>query len=75
MHTTGSKSCACVADNEELSSGQKVGRLQPFDITHRKKDGSSMTTEATKIMEKLKDKRAEYEVIASSDSSVNLDDT
>ncbi|MFQ6641656.1 hypothetical protein Gotur_015101 [Gossypium turneri] len=74
MHTTGSKSCACVADNEELSSGQKVGRLQPFDITHRKKDGSSMTTEATKIM-KLKDKRAEYEVIASSDSSVNLDDT
>ncbi|MFQ6641659.1 hypothetical protein Gotur_015101 [Gossypium turneri] len=41
MHTTGSKSCACVADNEE----------------------------------KLKDKRAEYEVIASSDSSVNLDDT
>ncbi|MFQ6641661.1 hypothetical protein Gotur_015101 [Gossypium turneri] len=34
-----------------------------------------MTTEATKIMEKLKDKRAEYEVIASSDSSVNLDDT
>ncbi|MFQ6668065.1 hypothetical protein Gotur_033862 [Gossypium turneri] len=33
-----------------------------------------MTTEATEIMEKLKDKRAEYEAIASSDSSVNLDD-
>ncbi|MFQ6668747.1 hypothetical protein Gotur_034282 [Gossypium turneri] len=33
-----------------------------------------MTTEAAEIMEKLKDKRAEYEVIASSDSSVNLDD-
>ncbi|MFQ6668746.1 hypothetical protein Gotur_034282 [Gossypium turneri] len=32
-----------------------------------------MTTEAAEIM-KLKDKRAEYEVIASSDSSVNLDD-
>ncbi|MFQ6636821.1 hypothetical protein Gotur_013061 [Gossypium turneri] len=33
-----------------------------------------MTTEAIEIMEKLKDKRAEYEVIASSDSSANLDD-
>ncbi|MFQ6652516.1 hypothetical protein Gotur_024337, partial [Gossypium turneri] len=33
-----------------------------------------MTTEAVEIMEKLKDKRAEYEAIASSDSSVNLDD-
>ncbi|MFQ6660387.1 hypothetical protein Gotur_028935 [Gossypium turneri] len=33
-----------------------------------------MTTEAVEIMEKLKDKRAEYEAIASSDSSINLDD-
>ncbi|MFQ6671399.1 hypothetical protein Gotur_035955 [Gossypium turneri] len=33
-----------------------------------------MTTEVAEIMEKLKDKRAEYEAIASSDSSVNLDD-
>ncbi|KHG18761.1 ATP-dependent protease ATPase subunit HslU [Gossypium arboreum] len=40
MHTTGSKSFACVVDDEE----------------------------------KLKDKRAEYEAMASSDSSVNLDD-
>ncbi|MFQ6629594.1 hypothetical protein Gotur_008339, partial [Gossypium turneri] len=39
MHTAGSKSFACVADDEE----------------------------------KLKDKRAEYEAITSSDSSVNLD--
>ncbi|KHG18187.1 hypothetical protein F383_06563 [Gossypium arboreum] len=59
---------------EELSSGQKVGRLQLFDITHKKKDGSPMTSEAGEIMEKLKDKKAEYEVVASSDSSVNLDD-
>ncbi|MFQ6648476.1 hypothetical protein Gotur_021434, partial [Gossypium turneri] len=44
-----------------------------FDITHRKKDRFSMTTEAAEIIEKLKDKRAEYEAIASSDSSVNLD--
>ncbi|MFQ6666626.1 hypothetical protein Gotur_032908 [Gossypium turneri] len=73
-HTAGSKSFACVADDEELSSGQKVERLQLFDITHRKKDGSPMTTEIEEIMEKLKDKRAEYEAIASSDSFVNLDD-
>ncbi|MFQ6648450.1 hypothetical protein Gotur_021698 [Gossypium turneri] len=74
MHTVGSKSFACVFDDEELSFGQKVGHLQLFDIKHRKKYESPMTTEATKIMEKLKDKRAEYEAIASSDSSVNLDD-
>ncbi|KHG12631.1 Adenylosuccinate synthetase 1, chloroplastic [Gossypium arboreum] len=71
-HVAGLKSFACVADDEELSFGQKVGRLQLFDITYRKKDGSLMTTEAAEIM-KLKDKRAEYEVIVSSDSSVNLD--
>ncbi|MFQ6659518.1 hypothetical protein Gotur_028390 [Gossypium turneri] len=59
---------------EELSSSQKVGHLQLFDITHRKKDESPMTTEAAEILERLKDKRAEYEAIASSDSSVNLDD-
>ncbi|PPS13869.1 hypothetical protein GOBAR_AA06699 [Gossypium barbadense] len=59
---------------EELSSGKKVGRFQLFDITHRKKDGSHMTIKAAEIMEKLKDKMAEYEAIASSDSSVNLDD-
>ncbi|PPS05045.1 hypothetical protein GOBAR_AA15625 [Gossypium barbadense] len=74
MHTARSKSFAYVADDEELSSGKKVGRLQLFDITHKKKDGSPLTTEATEIMEKLKDKRAEYEAIASSDSFVNLDD-
>ncbi|KAG8472174.1 hypothetical protein CXB51_036964 [Gossypium anomalum] len=73
-HTTGSKSFACVAEAEELSSGQKVGCLQLFDITHRKKDGYPMTSEAAEIMEKLKDKKAEYEAIASSDSSVNLYD-
>ncbi|KHG08458.1 GMP synthase [glutamine-hydrolyzing] subunit A [Gossypium arboreum] len=73
-HTAGSKSVACVADDEELSSGQKVGHLQLFDITYRKKDGSPMTIEAAEIMEKLKDKRTEYELISSSDSFVNLDD-
>ncbi|MFQ6635632.1 hypothetical protein Gotur_012215 [Gossypium turneri] len=73
-HTAGSKSFACVAEAEELLSGQKVGRLQLFNITHRKKDGSLMTPEAAEIMEKLKDKKAEYEAIASSDSSVHIDD-
>ncbi|KAK5836204.1 hypothetical protein PVK06_012059 [Gossypium arboreum] len=74
MHTTRLKSFGCVAEDEELLFGQKVGRLQLFDITHRKKDGSPITTEVAEIMEKLKDKRVEYEAIASSDSSVNLDD-
>ncbi|MFQ6670620.1 hypothetical protein Gotur_035459 [Gossypium turneri] len=73
-HTAGSKSFACVAEAVELPSGKKVGRLQLFQITHRKKDGSPMTPEAAKILEKLKDKKAEYEAIASSDSSVHLDD-
>ncbi|KHG26056.1 Guanine nucleotide-binding protein subunit beta-like protein C [Gossypium arboreum] len=73
-HTAGSKSFACVAEAEELSSGQKVGCLQVFDITHRKKDGSLMTSEVGEIMEKLKDKNVEYEAIASSDSSINLED-
>ncbi|PPS03699.1 hypothetical protein GOBAR_AA16965 [Gossypium barbadense] len=42
---------------EEVKSGQKVGRLQLFEITHRKKDGSPMTSEAGEIMEKLKEKK------------------
>ncbi|MFQ6649770.1 hypothetical protein Gotur_022325, partial [Gossypium turneri] len=33
-----------------------------------------MTPEAAEIMDKLKDKKAEYEAIASSDSSVHIDD-
>ncbi|KAK5811304.1 hypothetical protein PVK06_026633 [Gossypium arboreum] len=70
-HTAGSKSFACVAQAE---SGQKVGRLQLFDIMHRKKDGTPMSSEAVEIMEKLKDKKAEYEATASTDSSVNFED-
>ncbi|PPR94065.1 hypothetical protein GOBAR_AA26608 [Gossypium barbadense] len=59
---------------EERSSGQKVRRLQLFEITYKKKDGSAMTLEAGEIMETLKDKKTEYETIASSDSSVHLED-
>ncbi|PPS19338.1 hypothetical protein GOBAR_AA01232 [Gossypium barbadense] len=72
-HMAGSKSFASVAEAEEVSLGQKVGRLQLFEITHRKKDGSPMTSEAREIMEKLKEKNEEYEAIASTDSSVNLE--
>ncbi|MFQ6641535.1 hypothetical protein Gotur_016230 [Gossypium turneri] len=61
-HTTGSKSFACLAEAEL------------FDITHRKKDGSPMTSEVAEIMEKLKEKNAEYKTIALSDSSFNVDD-
>ncbi|PPR91733.1 hypothetical protein GOBAR_AA28954 [Gossypium barbadense] len=72
-HTTRSKSFASVDEAEEVSSGQKVGRLRLFEITHRKKDGSPMTSEAGEIIEKLKKKKAEYEMIASTDSYVNLE--
>ncbi|PPR98674.1 hypothetical protein GOBAR_AA21993 [Gossypium barbadense] len=58
---------------EEISPGQKVVRLQLFEITHKKKDGSPMTSETGEIMEKLKEKKAEYEAMASTDSSVNLE--
>ncbi|PPS04388.1 hypothetical protein GOBAR_AA16277 [Gossypium barbadense] len=67
------RSFASVAEAEEVKSGQKIGRLQLFEITHRKKDGSPMTSETGEIMEKLKEKKVEYEVIASTDSSVNLE--
>ncbi|PPR93386.1 hypothetical protein GOBAR_AA27284 [Gossypium barbadense] len=60
-------------EDAEVKSVQKVGRLQLFEITHRKKDGSPMTSEAGEIMEKLKEKKAEYEAIASTDNSVNLE--
>ncbi|XP_052482017.1 uncharacterized protein LOC105783240 isoform X2 [Gossypium raimondii] len=59
---------------DELSSGQKVRCLQLFEITHKKKYGSPITPEAVEILEKLKNKKAEYEAIASSDSFVHLDD-
>ncbi|KAG8500581.1 hypothetical protein CXB51_004532 [Gossypium anomalum] len=72
-HTAGSRSFASVAEAEEVKSGQKVGRLQLFEITHKKKDGSPMTSEAGEIMEKLKEKKAEYGATASTDSSVNLE--
>ncbi|KAK5825633.1 hypothetical protein PVK06_020489 [Gossypium arboreum] len=55
-----------------VSSGQKVGPLQLFEITHRKKDGSPTTSEAGEIM-KLKETKVEYDAIASTDSSVNLE--
>ncbi|KAG8475952.1 hypothetical protein CXB51_033008 [Gossypium anomalum] len=73
-HTAGSRSFACVAQAAEASSGQKVGRLQLFDITHRKKDRTPMKSEAAEIMEKLKDKKADYEATASTDSFVNFED-
>ncbi|KAH1106354.1 hypothetical protein J1N35_010122 [Gossypium stocksii] len=63
-HTAGSRSFARVAEAE----------LQLFDITHRKKDGSLMTSEVGEIVERLKEKKVEYEAVASTDSSVNHED-
>ncbi|KAK5824266.1 hypothetical protein PVK06_019037 [Gossypium arboreum] len=72
-HMPDSNKNQALANIKEVKSGQKVGCLQLFKITHRKKDASPMTSEAGEIMEKLKEKKAEYEAIASSDSSVNLE--
>ncbi|PPS10668.1 hypothetical protein GOBAR_AA09970 [Gossypium barbadense] len=60
-HTAGSRSFASVAEAEL------------FEITHRKIDESPMASEAGEIMEKLKEKKAEYEAIASTDSSINIE--
>ncbi|PPS14811.1 hypothetical protein GOBAR_AA05757 [Gossypium barbadense] len=58
---------------ERSRSFASVAEAELFEIMHRKKDRSPMTSEAGEIMEKLKEKKAEYEAIASSDSSVNLE--
>ncbi|KAK8996073.1 hypothetical protein V6N11_076322 [Hibiscus sabdariffa] len=74
-HTAGSKSFARIANEQEATSGSNVGRIQLFDITHTKKDGSPITPEAAEIMEKLREKRTEYETSASSaGSAVNMAD-
>ncbi|KAK5786686.1 hypothetical protein PVK06_041326 [Gossypium arboreum] len=72
-HMPDSNKNQALANMKEVKSGQKVRRLQLFEITHRKKDGSPITFEAEEIMEKLKEKKAEYEAIALTDSSVNLE--
>ncbi|KAH1097925.1 hypothetical protein J1N35_014846 [Gossypium stocksii] len=56
--------------NSRTRQGREV--LLLFDITDRKKDGSQMTSEAGEIMEKLKEKKAEY--VASTDSFANFGD-
>ncbi|KAL4271163.1 hypothetical protein GQ457_13G018930 [Hibiscus cannabinus] len=74
-HTVGSKSFARIANEHEATSGSNVGRIQLFDITHRKKDGSHITPEAAEIMDKLREKKAEYETSASNVGfAVNMTD-
>ncbi|KAE8686834.1 Detected protein of unknown function [Hibiscus syriacus] len=58
----------------ENTSGCKVGRIKLFDMTHTKKDDTPMTNEAAEIVEKLRDKRAEYEATTSSHGIVNADE-
>ncbi|KAH1063660.1 hypothetical protein J1N35_028647 [Gossypium stocksii] len=53
---------------------KKLDAFSFFNIKHRKKDGSPMTSEAGEIMEKLKEKNEEYEAVASTDSLVNHED-
>ncbi|KAE8691952.1 hypothetical protein F3Y22_tig00110864pilonHSYRG00202 [Hibiscus syriacus] len=73
-HTAGSKSFDCIANDEENTSGSKVSRIKLFDMTHTKKDGTPMIAEVAAIMQKLREKRAEYEATASSHGLVNVDD-
>ncbi|KAL4271178.1 hypothetical protein GQ457_13G027450 [Hibiscus cannabinus] len=56
-HTTGSKSFARTANEHEITSGSSVGRIQLFDITHTRKDGSPITSEAAEIMRLAKKRR------------------
>ncbi|GMI64776.1 hypothetical protein HRI_000146900 [Hibiscus trionum] len=71
-HTAGSKSFARIANEEELKSGSSVGRVQLFDITHTKKDGSAITPEAAEIMAKMKDKKIEFEATASTNARLSM---
>ncbi|KAL4320291.1 hypothetical protein GQ457_18G003310 [Hibiscus cannabinus] len=62
-HTARSECFAHVADEEEVTSGSNVGRIK-----------GQMTPAAAEIMEKLNDKRTEYEATASTHCSVNVDE-
>ncbi|KAE8672918.1 hypothetical protein F3Y22_tig00111833pilonHSYRG00005 [Hibiscus syriacus] len=59
---------------QENTSDCEVGQIKLFDMIHTKKDGTPMTDEAAEIMEKSRDKRAEYEATTSSLGIVNADD-
>ncbi|GMI65151.1 hypothetical protein HRI_000184400 [Hibiscus trionum] len=73
-HTAGSKSFARLANEEQITTGTSIGRIKLFDITHTKKDGSPITPEAAEIMEKLRQKKTEYEATASTNGSVNMEE-
>ncbi|KAH1121920.1 hypothetical protein J1N35_005080 [Gossypium stocksii] len=57
---------------KDISLEEKLRNVPPGML--RKKDGSPSTSEAGEIMERLKEKKAEYEATASTDSSVNHED-
>ncbi|KHG06723.1 hypothetical protein F383_33599 [Gossypium arboreum] len=61
-------------DTDRERVGTSSREKQKFTHTTGKKDKSPMTSEFGEIIEKLKDKKVEYKAIASSDSSVNLED-
>ncbi|KAL4313253.1 hypothetical protein GQ457_01G011320 [Hibiscus cannabinus] len=74
-HIAGSKSFARIANEPEVTSGSNVGRIQLFDITQTKKDGSPIISEAAEIMEKLKENRTEYGTTTSTaGSAINMND-
>ncbi|PPR98486.1 hypothetical protein GOBAR_AA22186 [Gossypium barbadense] len=61
-------------DAVQFWNSKKGEDRERVGTSSRKKDGTPMTSEAAEIMEKLKDKKAEYEATASTDSSVNFED-
>ncbi|GMI98292.1 hypothetical protein HRI_003498500 [Hibiscus trionum] len=73
-HTAGSKSFARLANEEQITTDTSIGRIKLFDITHTKKDGSPITPEAAEIMEKLRQKKTEYEATASTNGSINMEE-
>ncbi|XP_052885259.1 uncharacterized protein LOC128293781 [Gossypium arboreum] len=73
-HTAGSKSFACVAQAEEASSGQKVGRLQLLDITHEKKMELRCHLRLQKLCQsqvKFEVKRSIVQIQASTDEQIS----
>ncbi|PPS08116.1 hypothetical protein GOBAR_AA12529 [Gossypium barbadense] len=73
-HMAGSRSFACVAQAAEASLVKKLDAFSFLTLPTGKKDGTPITSEAAEIMEKLKDKKAEYEATTSTNSSVNFED-
>ncbi|XP_038997321.1 uncharacterized protein LOC120122172 [Hibiscus syriacus] len=60
---------------KEITSGNRVGRIKLFEMTHTKKKIALLwLLKLQKLWKKLSDKRVEYEATASSNASINSDE-